>query len=305
MEALDRAQPIAERLALWSECSRIHSTRGNLHFARGNISACGQEHALALEYARRASDVECEALALSGLGDHSYAAGRMHSALRHFQRAVEVSREAGLLRVEIPKCRMVGHCLTWIGEGAAGLREVRRAVELSNRIGLAQTEVMTLESIGFALLFDGAYEEAEPWIEKAMVAARNAGARRYLAVDCTLLAACRRQQGRIAEARELLAEAFELAKQIGIGFIGPTILSAMASAAEAPAERKRLLQEGEAILESCVAHARIMFYRDAIEADTRGSATGTRPCATPMRSKSSSDPSRCFTRDWWSHGLAY
>ena len=190
----------------------------------------------------------------------------MHSALRHFQRAVEVSREAGLLRVEIPNVCMVGHCLTWIGEGAAGLREVRRAVELSNRIGLAQTEVMTLESIGFALLFDGAYEEAEPWIEKAMVAARNAGARRYLAVDCTLLAACRRQQGRIAEARELLAEAFELAKQIGIGFIGPTILSAMASAAEAPAERKRLLQEGEAILESCVAHARIMFYRDAIEA---------------------------------------
>ena len=56
----------------------------------------------AFECAQRAGDVECEALALSGLADHCYAAGRMHSALAYFQRCVELSRKAGLVRVEIP-----------------------------------------------------------------------------------------------------------------------------------------------------------------------------------------------------------
>ena len=91
--------------------------------------------------------------------------------------------------------------------GRAGVGEVRRSVELSKRIGLAQIEVRALESVGFALLFDGRYDEAQPWIEKAIAAARHAGARRYLAVDCMLLAGCRRAQGRLAEARELVAEA--------------------------------------------------------------------------------------------------
>ena len=161
---------------------------------------------------------------------------------------------------------MVGHCLTWTGQGQAGLREVRHAVELSNRVGLAQTEVMALESIGFALVFHGAYDEAQPWIEKAIAASRQAGARRYLATNYMLMAACRRASGRRAEARALVAEAFDLAKQTGMGFFGPSLLAAMASSAEAPAERKRLLQEGEAMLESCLAHARLFFYRDAIDA---------------------------------------
>jgi len=65
MQALDRAQPVAKRLELWSTCSRIHSTRGNLHFAQGNVAACGREHALAFECAQRAGDVECEARALT------------------------------------------------------------------------------------------------------------------------------------------------------------------------------------------------------------------------------------------------
>ena len=97
MEALDRAQPIAERLQLWSACSRIHSTRGNLYFAQGKVAACGAEHQLALEYARRADDLECEALAWSGLGDHCYAEGRMQTGLGHFQRCVELCRQAGLI----------------------------------------------------------------------------------------------------------------------------------------------------------------------------------------------------------------
>jgi class 3 adenylate cyclase/predicted ATPase len=265
MEALERAQPIAESLELWNECSHIHSTRGNLHFARGTISACGHEHELALECARRAADAECEALALSGLGDYYYGLGRMHTALDYFRRCVDASREAGLLRVEIPNVCMVGHCLTWTGDATTGIREVRRSVELAHRVGLTQMEVRALESVGFALLFDGRYEEAQPWIEKAIAAARQAGARRYLAVDCMLLAACRREQGRLAEARALLAEALELANQIGFGFLGPELFASMAEVSESPIERRQLMEQAAGLVDSCLAHARMFFYRDAID----------------------------------------
>ena len=74
--ALDRAQALAERSGLDRELSRIHYLRGNLHFALGDGPACRTEHERALELAQRAGDAECEAQALSGLGDAHYADGR-------------------------------------------------------------------------------------------------------------------------------------------------------------------------------------------------------------------------------------
>ena len=266
MECLDHAQPIAERLQLWSICSRIHGMRGNLHFGQGKVALCGAEHQLALEYARRAGDAECEAMAWSGLGDHCYSDGRMVSALGHFRRCLELYREKGLLRPQVANLCMVGHCLCWIQAGGAGMDEVREAVELSARIGLPQTEVVALESIGFNLMQQGNFSEAEPWIEKAAEAARKASARRYLAMDHLMLAACRYAQGDTTRARELVNDALELSKQTGIGFLGPGLYSAMAQFTDDPAERRRYLQQGEAMLvDECPAHALLMFYRDAID----------------------------------------
>ena len=264
-------EPSPSRSA-WScgaTCSRIHSTRGNLHFAQGNVSACGREHELALEYAQRAGDVECEALALSGLGDHCYAAGRMHTRAAPISSAASsCARKAGLMRVEIPN---VGHGRTLPDldrrRAHAGLREVRHAVELSNRVGLAQTEVMALESIGFALVFHGAYDEAQPWIEKAIAAARQAG-RPPLPRD-GLHAHGRvpaRKQGASPRRARCWPRPSSWRSRSASGFSGRRCSRPWPASAEAPAERKRLLQEGEAMLESCLAHARLFFYRDAIDA---------------------------------------
>jgi class 3 adenylate cyclase/tetratricopeptide (TPR) repeat protein len=266
LQCLDLAQPIADRSGLWSQCSRIHSLRGNLYFAQGNVAGCGREHALALEHARRANDLECEALAWSGLGDHSYAEGRMRTALGHFRRCIEVYRQAGLMRSQIVNLCMVGHCLDWTGQGDSGLEVVREAVELSERIGVSQTHVVTLESYAFMLLNRGLLAQAEPWIEKATEAARKASARRYLSIDLLMMSVCRHAQGRTAEARALVQDAFELAKQTGTGFLGPSLLAAIARYEEDPQQRKRWLQDGEAMVHAgCLAHASLMYYRDAID----------------------------------------
>ena len=266
MQALERAQPIAEGLELWALASVIHGTRGNLHFAQGSIDACGEEHRRALDYARRAGDIACEVQALSGLGDHCYAQGRMRSALEYFERCVALCRQHGLARLAIPNRCMVGNCLVWIGVGDRALAETRAAVQLAEQVGLPQVEVMCLQSLALALVTRGDYDEAEPVIEKATAAARSAGARRYLANNLMLMAGRRQAQGRREEARTLYAEALELARQSGFGFLGPAMLGLLATVSPEPAERERLLQEGEALLDGeFPAHAVMMFYRAAID----------------------------------------
>ncbi len=267
MEALDQALPIALREKMWSTCSRIHNMRGNLHFAQGEVAACGVEHQRALEYALQVHDVEREALAWSGLGDHCYAEGRMITALGHFRRCIQLCRQLGLVRAEIPNLCMVGHCLSMNGEVRAALQEIHSAIALARRIGLAQAEVMTLESIAFALvLFKGAYDEAAPWLEQAIGVARQAGARRYLATNYLLMAACRRAQGRLDEARALTEEAYELGSQIGMLFLGPRLLAAKAFVARDPGERQQLLSEGEVMLSTgSFGIGALLFYREAID----------------------------------------
>jgi class 3 adenylate cyclase/tetratricopeptide (TPR) repeat protein len=267
MQALERAQPIAERLELWALASVIHVTRGNLHFGQGNIQACGEEHRRALDYARRAGDVACEVQALSGLGDHCYAQGRMRSALEYFERCLALCREHGLVRLEIPNRCMVGNCLAWLGVGDRALVDARAAVELADQVGPPQVAVMCLQSLSLTLVTRGDYEEAEPVIERAIAAARSAGARRYLSNNLTLMGWLRHAQGGREQAHALYAESLDLARQAGFGFMGPAILGLLAIASTDRAERQRLLQEGEAALldGESLAHAVLMFYRAAID----------------------------------------
>jgi ATP/maltotriose-dependent transcriptional regulator MalT len=129
-----------------------------------------------------------------------------------------------------------------------------------------QIEVMALESLSFALVLRGDFAEAESWLQQATAVANQATARRYLATNHILMAACQRAQGNLVAAREFIDKAFEISKEIGMAFLGPSLFAAKASAARDPVERRRWLEEGEAMLESdCLAHGRLMFYRDAID----------------------------------------
>jgi ATP/maltotriose-dependent transcriptional regulator MalT len=125
---------------------------------------------------------------------------------------------------------------------------------------------MALESLGMVLAFRGDYEEAEPYIERAIQAARQASARRYLSIDLMLKSRCLLARGRRDEARAALTEAIELAQQTGLGFMGASLLACMALVTDEPGERRRWVEQGEALLAGdCLAHARLMFYRDAID----------------------------------------
>ncbi|PWT76026.1 MAG: adenylate/guanylate cyclase domain-containing protein [Proteobacteria bacterium] len=270
LEAVDRAEAIAAPRQLALECSRLLHMRGNLFFAQGKAEACRQEHEAALLYAQQAESAECEAQALSGLGDAQYALGRMLTALEYFRRCVELCEREGLLRLEIPNRAMVGHCLCYANELDSAIGQLQRAAHAASSSCLTQNEIFVQESLGMIAVASGQLDLAEPALVRSLELARSAGSRRYAHTDLYLLGLVRIAQGRGDEAGAFLTEALALARETGMGFMGPAILGAVALAAKNREERESALGEGEALLRgTCVSHCHLFFYRDAIDATLR------------------------------------
>lgn len=266
MQALSQAQPVAERLGLDEQLSRIHHTRGNLHFAQGGVQACETQHRLALECARRCGSAECEAHALSGLGDAHYAQGRMRTALEQFRRCVQMCAEHGWVRIEIPNRCMVAFCLLFCNRTGEAMQEARRASEDAQRIGMVPNRVFSLVSLGQTYLEAGRFDDVEQTCAAVLPLARQAGHRRFEINGLDLLARVRVHQGLGDEALQHAHSAFELARQTGLGFAGAWLCGLTARAAPSAQERSRALQQGEELLEQpSVAHNHLWFYKDAIE----------------------------------------
>ena len=268
MDALRQAQPIAEALDLPIECSKIHHTRGNLLFAQGKASECEGQHQLALQHARRSGSVECEALALSGLGDAQYAGGRMRAALVYFERCVALCEGRGWMRIEGPNRCMTGHCLWYLNRMGEAINEARRACADAAQHGVVPVQVFAQTSLVQFLGEAGRNDEAERACDVGLALARAAGSRRYESTLLLWLAGIRLGRAQPDAARQYLEAALELARETGLGFIGAPLYGRMARAVPGAAEREHFLREGEALLRHPgLAHGRLWFYRDAIEAE--------------------------------------
>jgi tetratricopeptide (TPR) repeat protein len=266
LAALDQAQSIADRQGVSEALSRIHHVRGNLLFAAGDSVGCEREHAAALHHAQQARNAECEAQALSGLGDAQYLQARMLSALECFSRCVALCERAGLMKVQIPNRCMVGHCLYYANRMDESTATIRLALEDARRIGQAQTEIFALESLGLLLAWTGEYGPAEQALASGIPLARAAGARRYLAAMLCALAEVRLAQKADDEARGLLQEALVVSQQSGMAFVGALAFALLARAQPDRDQAVRALEQGEGELrQRSLSHSQLHFYRHAID----------------------------------------
>ena len=70
----------------------------------------------------------------------------------------------------------------------------------------------------------------------------------------------------MSEARDFAERALEVVREVGMTFIGPSVLATKAALTEDRDECRRVLAEAESILESgCVAHNHFWFARTAID----------------------------------------
>ncbi|MES3014668.1 MAG: adenylate/guanylate cyclase domain-containing protein [Pseudomonadota bacterium] len=265
MDALARAEPIAEQLDLTIERSCIHHTRGNLYFAQGRAAECDAEHGLALQYAERCGDSQSQARALSGLGDAQYAQGRMRSALDYFRRCVALCEDQ--IRIAGPNRCMIGHCLWYGNRLSEALGEVHAARDDAQRLGVVPVQVFAQTTVTQVLTETGRFDAARVACAEALTLARLAGSRRYEATLLYCSAEHNLRRGDPSQARVDLEQALTLARQTGLGFIGAALHARLARASPTSAERAEFLAQGEALLRGTgLAHSHLWFYRDAIEA---------------------------------------
>ncbi|HSW23108.1 MAG TPA: adenylate/guanylate cyclase domain-containing protein, partial [Burkholderiaceae bacterium] len=177
-QALDVAEPVAQRLDATRWLSGIHYLRGNLCFARGDGAGCAARHQQALSLALACGDALAEAQALSGLGDAHYAAGRMHSALDAFERCVAACERSGALRFAVMNRAMVGWCCYWHGRADQCRAHLQAAGEAAVALSHRNAEAMVTESQGMMLDWMGD-PEGRPTLERAVQLSHEVGMKRF------------------------------------------------------------------------------------------------------------------------------
>ena len=264
--ALDEAEPVARERRLDTELSQIHYYRGNLHFPLGNIEGCLEEHERALAAAERAGSAECQARALSGLGDAYYSRGHMITAHGHFRRCVELCDEHGFGRIAVANLYMVGVTRLYQNELATALDDCLAAAETAAKVGHLRAEIVARQVASYVMFDMADWPGATDQSERALDLARGLGSRRFQPLNLLHLARVQSMEGRRAQAQELAEEAFAISQESGVSFSGPWVLGGLALITDDPAKRRWALDEGERLLgDGCVSHNYFRFYRDAIE----------------------------------------
>jgi class 3 adenylate cyclase/tetratricopeptide (TPR) repeat protein len=244
-----------------------HHLRGNFYFPLGRVEGCAAEHALALDYARRAKSNELETRALGGLGDAAYAQGRMASAYRNFSSCVELCRAHGYGRIEVANLSMVGHCLFYLNRFEKCRESSREAMTLARRVGHQRAEIIAAANAVRVVPFLHEINGADAEVERILELAGQIGARRFEAEAMVAQAAILALAGRKADALNLTRRGLDVARETGIQFIGPDLLGQLAALTDDDALRRQSLAEGEELLRAgSIGHNHLRFNRHAIEA---------------------------------------
>ena len=268
LEVLDKAEATAAgdpRLA--AELSKIHYYRGSIYFPLGNIDGCLEQHELALHHGRMAKSVECEARALSGLGDASYSRGRMITALDYFRQCVDLTESQGLGRIAVSNHYMVAWTRLYLTEVTGSSDDAEHAVQSAEMAKQPRSEMVARLTAGRTLLECADFERARSHLRRGVDIATSLQANRFRPFFEIFLSRVDMIDGtRGSEIVDSLQEAAALSRESGVGFVGPWVLSSLALASPEPEVKRAALEEGARLLaEGCVGHNYFAFYADAME----------------------------------------
>jgi class 3 adenylate cyclase/tetratricopeptide (TPR) repeat protein len=266
LEILDKAEAVAAQQGFASELAQIHYLRGNVYFPLGNIEGCLAEHEKALVFAREADSAEGEALALGGLGDGYYLRAHMRTANEHFSACVELCREHGYGRIEVANRHMVGWTRVYLLEFAEAREDGLEARAMAATVSHRRAEMLGLTLAGLVELEMGNFAEARDHLDSGLQLARMMSAGNFEAQALAVSARLCAVQGKTDDARQLANQAVAIVREVGLTFIGPTVLAVLATLTKDPTERRAILKEAEDILDSgCVAHNHFSFANIVIE----------------------------------------
>ena len=277
LDALRHAEQAALAEADPRQLAHLWTLRGNLHFPRGEIDECLAAHERALEFAGQAGSPEDIARALGGLGDAQYQRGRMRTAHAHFRDCVDLCEQHGLASLRLSYLPMLACTQGYAGDLAGAIEIATEAAATARRLGDLRAELLASSICGSLEVYRAHYDVALERSTRSVELARELGARRFEAEALALSGLALNGLQRRDEARAILRDAIELARAAAPTYCGPWALGAMALATDEPLARRRLFDEGEALLaRGCVSHNHLEFRLLATEVSLRA---GDRECA--------------------------
>jgi predicted ATPase len=264
---LDRAHVVASAHDFVAELADIHYLRGNLLFPRGDLDGCLAEYTRARALAHRAGLPLREARAASGLGHAHYMSGQMISAQLHYDHCLALSRAHGFDDVLASNLSMRGLTRFYQNDLQAALQNGEEAAALATRVGHRRAELNALcHCTGLIWSELGHVERAHQAFARAIELSRELGSLRFEASAWLFLGKLLAMQGRYDEALPLIERSLAHSRQIGIGYVGPIALGALALVTTDAAAREQALAEAEHVLRTRVSsHNHLYFYRDAME----------------------------------------
>jgi class 3 adenylate cyclase/tetratricopeptide (TPR) repeat protein len=259
VEALSRAEGLNQALA------HILFLRGNLCFPLARQDECLANHTEALRLAREVGDRELEVQALGGLGDAYYAKSWIPKAHVHFGQCIEQAREAGLSRIEVANLPMHAWSTFLSGDLHHSLPLLDAALAAATQSKNDRALIISHCALSPVSLERGDLETAEASANEIVRFSEVLASQRFLSYGLNMLAQVKLAKGERGQAVEIIEKALAAASGAALNFCGPWILATAARLAIDPAERRRRLEEGEALVaSSTIAHNVYFYWRDAI-----------------------------------------
>lgn len=230
---------------------RYYSTRGDFASVEACLGPAVERLAAQRRGARRAS----LAGALSCLGWAQAQTAQYDASLPSLERAVELARSGGYLRIQaeaqrgialarvlqgdaagvgglLEECLAIAHeagdefgeaatlilmgiAASYLGSGRGQHDYYERALELGRRLGFASVVQIASFNLGDAHLSAGELERSEACLRESLEYARRAGGRRQVTMCLANLAAIALARGDVAGSRRLVDEAYAIARGLG------------------------------------------------------------------------------------------
>lgn len=264
LEALVRADEAGGRAGIVSP--EVHSIRGGVLFATGQLEASRAAHEQALAIARSTGDLEREARALSGIADAEYGQGLVVPAMRTWEACVALARKGDLLSVLATNLPMLAMMKVFANESAEASELAEQALVLARELSRPRAEALARGAASFAARVRGEPSDAERHAREGIELSRRLAnsafeqTSRYYLVEALLA------QGREDDARAEADAALAMVRSHGNYFIGATVLAIRARVSESLDEALALIAEGEALVASgALSFNRFWFREGAIE----------------------------------------
>lgn len=270
LEVLSSAELLAGGRPLM--LARIEYARGNILFGAGRVEECLDAHRHSLEFARTAESIEDQARALGGLGDAHYLKGRMFTSAGHFKECVDLCREHDFPLIEAANLPMLSWTHMFLGNFTRALEFGLDAVDRARDAGHYRAQLIVAGGLANLFAEMGRFEAAEEQARASIELADHMGSINMLAAAYCWLARVFSRAGDDEEARVRLEQSLQHARRSSVGFVGPTVLGALAAITDDPLVRQRRLSEAEALLDrGGPGHNTLFFRTDCIESSLRRS----------------------------------